>query len=301
MACRLQFAAPTSSPPPPTQHQRLTLSSTHGLEVTVTQAALEAAVMAGGVVQAAAAVAADPSALGERLEAACGSAAHSAAFWLHNETGSALELWLAADDGDGSSLGGACPGGSTSSSFDSGSAGDSTAAAAGGSRRASRVPSGLPELVVRPGARAVLPVVAAGGSGAAQHQGVHVGAPCPVQGVARPRASFCADLHHSSSRLGLAGLGAAPGTPRRAPSFGALGGGGMAPRQSRPLLYFRLAEQQEVCGPLHLDRGCFSGCEGCATACPGVLCDMVAARHGGYTLTLHSGVLVRKAAAGWRC
>jgi hypothetical protein len=158
---------------------------------------------------------------------------------------------------------------SSASASDSSSEGDSIAATAGEVRQALRVPTGLPELVVKPGGKVVLPVVAAGGGSTVQ-QGMHVGRPCAFQGVALPTASSATQPQHSSSR------------------------------QSRPLLYFRLSEQQQACGPLRLDRGSFSGCQPGASSCPGVLCDMKAERHGGFTLTLHSGVQVGQAvAATW--
>ncbi|PSC70464.1 Methionine gamma-lyase isoform A [Micractinium conductrix] len=288
--CRLAFAAPTTAPP--AVRQRLAVSATQGLELTVTQAALEAAALAGGALQAAADVAADPSLLEARLEAAGSNAAYSAAYWLRNQTGSTLELWLAgANDtapGDGSTSAGIGDSGSSGSSGSSPSRGTPFASAgtsaAGSARGTPRLVAGPPELVVRPGARVVLPVVAP--SSTAQ-QGLHVGLPCPLHGVAGQAAHPPHDLRQSSGRLGLAPAGVA--TPSAHSSAGGLHGHEAPPPRTRPLLYFRLAEQADVSGPLHLDRGAFQGC----SPCPGVLCDMSEARHGGYTLALHSGVQLR--------
>ena len=250
--CRLKFATPTSVPP--VQHQRLAVSSVQGLELTLTQAAVEAAALAGGTLQAAAAVAADPSALEAQLEAAGSSAAYSAAFWLHNQTGSTLELWLAgSEDDDGLTIEQPSTSG-FGGSEDGGSGGASPATARSSSWRGSRVPSGLPELVVRPDGRVVLPVVAS----SEQQQGLHAGTPCPLEGVARQRR-HSGGLHASasSSKAGLAAAGGASATPRlpEGGSSSSLGTSrGTAAAQSRPLLYFRLTEQAEICGPLHLDR-----------------------------------------------
>ena len=343
--CRLQLAAPTGVPS--TQHQRLSVSSTQGLELTVTQTALEAAALAGGALAAAAAVAADPSLLDAQLEASGSSAAYSAAYWLHNQTGSTLELWLAASEGQPD--GGGSPADSPGSSSDGSGSGSSRRFASAGSSSAGSqgpwVPAGPPELVVRPGGRVALPVVSARG---AQQQGLHVGRPSATQGVLvpHPPAAHQPHLAHSASSSRL--LLPADSTPRlhQRHSGATLegSGGGLAAAaaalQTRPLLYFRLAEHVDICGPLHLDRrvagasqldsasdasaagddqsrcrgtgvlhgqvpisadcpatprrGCFEGC----TACPGVLCDMSEARHGGYTLALHSGVRVRRLLSG---
>ena len=59
--CRLAFAAPTAAPP--SQHRRLSITSTQGLELTVTQAAVEAAALAGGALAAASGLLENPSAL----------------------------------------------------------------------------------------------------------------------------------------------------------------------------------------------------------------------------------------------
>jgi hypothetical protein len=246
--CRLKFATPTSVPP--VQHQRLAVSSVQGLELTLTQAAVEAAALAGGALQAAAAVASDPSSLEAQLEAAGSSAAYSAAFWLHNQTGSTLELWLAGSEDDGGFTRGQPSTIGLGGSEDGGSASPATARSS--SWRGSRVPSCLPELVVRPGGRVVLPVVAS----SEQQQGLHAGSPCPLEGVARQRR-HSGGLHASSSKAGLAAAGGASATPRlpEGGSSSSLGTSrGTAAAQSRPLLYFRLTEQAEICGPLHLDR-----------------------------------------------
>ena len=233
------------------------LTPHQGLELTVTQAALEAAALAGGALQAAADVAADPSLLEARLEAAGSNAAYSAAYWLRNQTGSTLELWLAgANDtapGDGSTSAGIGDSGSSGSSGSSPSRGTPFASAgtsaAGSARGTPRLVAGPPELVVRPGARVVLPVVAP--SSTAQ-QGLHVGLPCPLHGVAGQAAHPPHDLRQSSGRLGLAPAGVA--TPSAHSSAGGLHGHEAPPPRTRPLLYFRLAEQADVSGPLHLDR-----------------------------------------------
>lgn len=227
---RLQFAAPTATPSP--QHHRLSISSAAGLELTLTQTALEAAALASGPLAAAAAVAEDPSALDVQLEAAGAEAAYSATYWLHNQTGSTLEVWLAAADADdGAVAGGGC--GLHCDSPSSSRACGSSATASGG--KGPWVPSGRPELLVRPGSRVALPVVAAS---SARRQGLHVGAPCPVQGVSLPPQP-----PHSTSMS----------------AFGTAGSGVRAAAlQTRPLLFFRLAEQADICGsicgPLHLDR-----------------------------------------------
>lgn len=257
--CRLQLAAPTGLPS--SQHQRLSVSSTQGLELTVTQTALEAAALAGGALAAAAAVAADPSLLDAQLEAAGSSAAYSAAYWLHNQTGSTLELWLAASEGQ-PEVGGSpadSPGGSSDTS--SSSRGFASAGSSSAGSQGPWVPAGLPELVVRPGGRVALPVVSASG---AQQQGLHVGRPSASQGVLVPHPPAAAGqqphLAHSASSSRL--LLPADSMPRllQLHSTATLGGSGSglaaaaAALQTRPLLYFRLAEHADVCGPLHLDR-----------------------------------------------
>lgn len=265
---RLAFALPTAVPP--AQHRRLSVASAQGLELTVTQAAVEAAALAGGALAAASGLLEEPSALEARLEASTGSAAYSAAYWLVNQTGSTLELWLEAPEharegaeeaGDnagelaGAGSGSECGSGdSRDSSPGSGgtpfaSASPSAAGSTRGGRSGRRLLAGPPELVVRPGARVVLPVVA---SSAAQQQGLHVGLPCPVRGVVQtPSASEL-----KQDQPGHPGaLGGVDAGPSRHGSFLApqLGSEAAVPR-TRPLLFFRLAEQAEVSGPLHLDR-----------------------------------------------
>jgi hypothetical protein len=297
--CRLQFAAPSGAPSAQQQHQRLSLSSTQGLELTVTQAALEAAALAGGALVAAAAVAEDPSLLDSQLEAAGNSAAYIAAYWLHNQTGTTLEVWLAANEEQ--QAGGSSPGSSPGSSRGGSSSASPRYASAGsvsGGSQGPWQPARRPELVVRPGGRVALPVVVAS---SAQHHGLHVGRPSATRGVLLPHLpggrsqQFSLGHSASSSRL-IARLDGAPhllhgqrhSTATLEDSSSGLAAAAAA-LQTRPLLYFRLAEQVDFYGPLHLDRGCFEGC----SACPGVLCDMSEARHGGYTLALHSGVRLR--------
>ncbi len=263
--CRLQLAAPSGTPSAQhaQQHQRLSVSSAHGLELTVTQTALEAAALAGGALVAAAAVAEDPSLLDAQLEAAGNSAAYSAAYWLHNQTGTTLEVWLAANAEQ--QAGGSSPGGSPGSSggSSSGSPGYASAGSASGGSQGPWLPAGRPELVVRPGGRVALPVVAAS---SAQRHGLHVGRPSPSQGVLLPhlpggRHQRSSLGHSSSSSRLLAPLGSAPhlhhgqlhSTATLEGSSSGLAAAAAA-LQTRPLLYFRLAEQPDVCGPLHLDR-----------------------------------------------
>jgi hypothetical protein len=277
------------------------------MELTVTQAGLEAGVFAGGVLAAAAAAGEAPASLAAHLESACGSAAYSAAYWLHNETGSALDVWLAAAGGEEEGEAAAAAvteaageGAAPASPADSaGSGGGSSAfgsmgAPTGGSRP--RVPSGLPELVVRPGASAVLPVLPPPGADGGQPLGEHVGAPCPHRGVAHPQAhaggSGLRSPQKSAGRLSAAVRSSLGGA-------GFASFPGAAPRQARSLLYFRLAGQPDICGPVRLDGGAASTR---VPACPGVLCELRAAPHGGFTLTLHSGVQVggRWRGRAWR-
>lgn len=271
--CRLQFAAPSGAPsaqhPHPQQHQRLSLASTQGLELTVTQTALEAAALAGGALVAAAAVAEDPSLLDAQLEAAGNSAAYSAAYWLHNQTGTSLEVWLAANEEQqaGGCSPGSSPGGSSGGSS-SASARYASAGSASGASQGPWLPAGQPELVVRPGGRAALPVVAASST---QQQGLHVGRPSPTQGVLLPhlpggRGQRFSLVHSASSSRMLAPVGSAvhlqhghlQSTTTLEGSSSGLAAAAAA-LQTRPLLFFRLAEQADVCGPLHLDRSvsCF--------------------------------------------
>lgn len=259
---RLQCAAPTGTPP--AQHQRLVLSSGQGLELTVTQTALEAVALAGGALAAAAAVGDDPALLDAQLAAAGGAAAYSAAYWLHNQTGSTLEVWLAppgAENAAGAGIAGASsPGASSGASSSYGSPGESAASSGSGGSQGPWVPAGRPEMVVRAGGRVALPVVAASST---QRQGLHVGAPSATQGVVPPphlppaHADTDAPpgLERSASRLALAAS-----TPRLPRLGSSLEGGSSslaaaaAALHIRPLLYFRLAEQTDLCGPLHLDR-----------------------------------------------
>lgn len=264
--CRLQFAAPSGVPsaqhPHSQQHQRLSLASTQGLELTVTQTALEAAALAGGALVAAAAVAEDPSLLDAQLEAAGNSAAYSAAYWLHNQTGTSLEVWLAANEeqqaggcSPGSSPGGS-PGGSSSASPRYASAGSASGASQG-----PWLPAGQPELVVRPGGRAALPVVAASST---QQQGLHVGRPSATQGVLLPhlpggRGQRHSLVHSASSSRMLAPVGSALHLQSTTTLEGSSSGlaAAAAALQTRPLLFFRLAEQADICGPLYLDRSVY--------------------------------------------
>lgn len=246
-ACRLKFAAPTSVPP--TQHPRLSVSSSQGLELTLTAAAVEAAALAGGALQAAAATAADASAFEAQLEAAGSNAAYSAAYWLHNHTGSTLELWLAAADAAAAaSLGGSRSGRGSDSGYSS-----CDSSPGEGEGQLPRVPAGQPQLVVRPGGRVVLPVITASRG---QQQGLHVGTPCPHNGVSRRKVQ----RHHHRQHQANSGLSPAagstvgpaaelPGTPGTP-----CGDGADAEAPSRSLLYFRLAEQADISGPVHLDR-----------------------------------------------
>lgn len=130
------------------------------------------------------------------------------------------------------------------------------------------VPTGLPELIVRPGGRVVLPVVASND----QQRGLRAGTPCPAEGVARQRRRSGYSMHTSTSSnghihsaqpgAGLAGTAGTAGTPRgfsegaSSSTLGTTSSGDSysAAAQARPLLFFRFAEQADICGPVHLDR-----------------------------------------------
>lgn len=297
---RLQATVPLAVPPPSNQHHRLSVSSAQNLELTVTQSALEAAVLAAGALQAAAAVAEEPGSLGSHLTAACGSATHSAAYWLHNQTGCQLELWLSHGKHDADAA--ASPQGSSSPHAAGSEHGSLGSSSPDGGKSSPGVPLRLPELVVQPGARVMLPVVAAARS---RQHGLHVGSPCPQQGVVQfPPHSAHGSLQRSTgSRRGLAGLGAAPGTPGHPPGLSGLGAAAASAdrpaRQARTQLRFRLSGQEAVCGPLDLHGGSFHCCLGGTGSSPEVLCELEDAQHGGYTLTIHSGVQV--SACGVQC
>ena len=287
IACRLKGVAPTSAAA--SQHHLLGISSSQGLELTVSPAALEAAALAGGALQAVGVVAADPAALGAQLAAVSSGSSHSAAYWLDNQTGSSLEVWLS----------GTKPGGATAAASVATPAGDAAVGGDGGGMTpgAARLLARPAELVVRPGGRAALPVVTASVS---QQQGRHVGRPCPLHGVDGLRqerqlvqqeeqqqrsgrlSSACPEERGGGGdgRAAAASTGAAPALETR-----------------RPLLYFRLAGQGNISGPLRLDGGSFRG----QAAGPTVLSDLQEEPRGGVVLSLHSGVQVSAATGPASC
>lgn len=77
-------------------HQHLGISSQQGLELTVTETAAEAAGLLAHAFQGVPEVFERPAGLARALRGACGaSTSLSAACWLHNLTGAAVELWVA--------------------------------------------------------------------------------------------------------------------------------------------------------------------------------------------------------------
>jgi hypothetical protein len=85
--------APTSAS---SHHQHLGISSQQGLELTITETAADAAGLLADALQSIPAVFEEPGTLGNALRAAAGAASHlSAAWWLDNQTGAAVEVWLA--------------------------------------------------------------------------------------------------------------------------------------------------------------------------------------------------------------
>lgn len=77
-------------------HQHLGISSQQGLELTVTETAAEAAGLLAHAFQGVPEVFERPVGLARALRGACGaSSSLSAACWLHNLTGAAVELWVA--------------------------------------------------------------------------------------------------------------------------------------------------------------------------------------------------------------
>lgn len=90
--CRVEVVAPTSAS---AHHQYLGLISQQGLELTVTDTAAEAAGLLAGALQCVPKVFQHPEELPATLRTAGGTASSlSAAWWLHNQTGAPLQLWV---------------------------------------------------------------------------------------------------------------------------------------------------------------------------------------------------------------
>jgi hypothetical protein len=89
---RLEVVTPTT---PGSHHQHLGIVSQQGLELTITETAAEAAGLLADAFKSIPEVFQQPGSLEGVLREAGGTASSlSAAWWLHNLTGSALELWV---------------------------------------------------------------------------------------------------------------------------------------------------------------------------------------------------------------
>ena len=185
----VEFAAPLASAVAGGPHcRRLHLEAQQGMELTVSEATAGAAALAGGALGMVAAVAESPGSLVEQLEANSAEAAFSAAYWLQNLTGSAVEVRL-----------------------------DSPEEARASSGSEPDPPSEPRWTAVPPGGRAKLAVLPPGG---VHHWSLHTGEPSAAEGVARPRARAASQAlprrqdHRTLMRFHLKDLGQTCGPVR---------------------------------------------------------------------------------------
>ena len=204
--CRLEYCLLTGAgPQSASSARRVRVSSQQGLELSITEVAVDAAALLAAGLQQAAAAAAHPAGWEQHCQVVGSSSAYSANFSLDNQTGSTVHVWLVRGE-------------------------DTSAAQA-------PAPEGPPDLEAAPGQRVPLP--APPHSAGAAFRSQHAGEPSVQEGVTSGSSTSSSSGSHPWD------------STHQQPSA-------LLERLSRPrfrtLLYFRLSEQGQLCGPIHLDR-----------------------------------------------